>query len=152
MLALNANEKTVVKLINFDGSYFLNDKDTLIAVDEVYSSPELYAFYYDEGADPELRAKLTEKSDIFSLGLIFHKYLSGELPIGIEIPKEIKATDLHCSQVLLCGGKLEISNKITGSIERLLIQDMIELDPQKRPSALQVLMRLKGVLFKREFY
>ena len=142
LLAINSNGKTVAKLIDFDGSYFLSDKDTLIAGDEVYCSPELCAFYDDEDDDPELRARLTEKSDIFSLGLIFHKYLSEALPIGVEIPKEIKARDLYCSQVLLCGGKLEISDKITNLKHRLLIQDMLEFDPEKRPTALQVLMSM----------
>lgn len=148
LLAKNSSGKVVTKLIDFDGSYFLDDKDTLIAGDEVYCSPELLQFYSEEEDDSELRDKLNEKSDIFSLGIIYHFYLSGHLPVGIDLPdflqkQKDKGKPIYCSEVLLYGGKLEISDKILSLNHRLLLQDMLQLDPAKRPTALQVLTRLK---------
>ena len=148
LLAKNSSGNIVTKLIDFDGSYFLDDKDTLIAGDEVYCSPELLQFYSEEEDDSEYRAALNEKSDIFSLGLIFHFYLAGYLPVGVNLPENLqkqkaKGRIIHCSEVLLCGGKLEISDKILSLNHRLLIQDMLQLDPAKRPTAIQVLNRLK---------
>ena len=90
LLAVNSNNKVVAKLIDFDGSYFINNKDTLIAGDEVYCSPELLMFYNAEDDDGEFRDRLNEKSDIFSLGLIYHLYLSGSLPEGIELPPRLQ--------------------------------------------------------------
>lgn len=148
LLAKNSNKKIVTKLIDFDGSYFLDDKDTLIAGDEVYCSPELLLFYSDEDNEDEYKERLNEKSDIFSLGLIYHFYLSGHLPVGVDLPERLekqkeKGALIHCSEVLLSGGKLEISDKILSLKYRLLIRDMLELDPKNRPTAIQVLTRLK---------
>jgi len=144
LLARNSSGKIVAKLIDFDGSYFLDDKDTLISGDEVYCSPELLMFYNAEDDDSEFRARLDEKSDIFSLGLIYHFYLSGSLPEGVELPPRLqkakeKGNPIHCCEVLLAGGKLKLSDKITSLKDRLLIQDMLQLDPAKRPSAFDVL-------------
>ena len=148
LLARNSTGNIVTKLIDFDGSYFLSDKNTLIAGDEVYCSPELLLFYSDEDNEEEFRERLNEKSDIFSLGLIYHFYLSGHLPVGVDLPDRLRkqkesGAPLHCSEILLGGGKLEISDKILSLKYRLLIKDMLEIDPAKRPSAIQVLSRIR---------
>ena len=71
----------VVKLIDFDDSYFEGrppkDHEELVGTPEYYS-PEQAAYIMDE--DEEIPGDtLTCKSDIFTLGIIFSEYFSGEI-------------------------------------------------------------------------
>ncbi|MCR5094077.1 MAG: hypothetical protein K6B72_08900 [Lachnospiraceae bacterium] len=152
LLVRNPAGNYVAKLIDFDSSYPVDEKPDEIVGDINYYSPELGAYARVE-EDEEEREKasknLTPKSDIFSLGLIFHFYLSGELPGLKDLPAKLqkmrdKGRKIYCWAALLAGASLEISPKIKGSNYRKLIEEMLDIDPAKRPDAIDVLKRLKG--------
>lgn len=69
------------KLIDFDDSYFSKHppSNTEIVADPTYYSPELGRFIIgDSSTKSDL---LTVKSDIFSIGIVFCQYLTGNLPL-----------------------------------------------------------------------
>ncbi|MCR4655264.1 MAG: hypothetical protein K5770_03430 [Lachnospiraceae bacterium] len=157
LLVKNATGNYVAKLIDFDSSYPEDEKPDEIVGDINYYSPELgaYADIEDEEEKAEAGKKLTTKSDIFSLGLIFHFYLSGTLPEPCDLPEKLekrraKGKKLYSWAVLNGGAKLSVSPLIKGIKYRSLITDMLSIDPDERPSALDVLIRLKQeeVLFE----
>ncbi len=149
LLAKNKTKNYVAKLIDFDSSYFIDDIPEEVVGDINFYSPELGAYSVaDEDDKEELAKYLTEKSDIFSLGLIFHRYLSGEMPTAQSLnsvlqKRKDRGKTIYCWSILNGGCELALSNKIKNLGYRCLIQDMLSLDPVARPKAIDVLQRLK---------
>lgn len=155
MIVKNSADNFVAKIIDFDSSY-PKDKKKYIGGDDVYCSPELlvYSNSEDDEEGEELIAKITEKTDIFSLGVVFHYYLTRKFPEAVKLSdnlqrrKELleskgrKAT-FYVNQLLLDGCELKLSDEIKSTNIKCLIYDMLEFEPEKRPTAMQVLMRLK---------
>lgn len=98
---------------------------TEMAGDVVYLAPEVCRFIFDEPV------KLTCRLDIFSLGILFHQLLSGELP-GFDSQK----FDYLC-QAVLDGHPPEISGDIPRPLSGM-IAGMLQKEPQKRLTAQQV--------------
>ena len=149
LLAKNRSGNYVAKLIDFDSSYFLDDIPEILSGSLDYCSPELGMCASNEDECAELSKKLTCKSDIFSLGLIFHYYLAGELPQPKTLTDRLqrrkdKGKDVYCWAVVNSGCELVLSDKIKSLNYLSLIQDMLALDPAERPSAREVLQRLKA--------
>lgn len=152
LLVKNASGNVVAKLVDFDGSYFEKGVARPLVGTTEYMSPELARAMNCEEKEKcdELTRAITKKSDIFSLGLIFHMYLTGELPQAINLTERLqkrkdKGFAIHAWAALLQGAQIQISPKITSPEYRALITDMLNADPTKRPSALDVLNRLKSV-------
>lgn len=148
LLIKKENGKYVAKLIDFDVSYFLNDIPDQIGGTDAYYSPEHAEYDEREDDRDELAKNLTEKSDIFSLGLIFHEYLCGEKPEPINLTEALKSfkdsgAEIYCGFGLLYGCDLQISPKIKSAKYISLIRDMLDKDPNVRPSAHDVFIRLK---------
>ena len=150
LLVRNAAGNYVAKLIDFDSSYPLDDKPDEIVGDINYYSPELgaYADVEDDDERAEAGKKLTAKSDIFSLGLIFHIYLSGKMPEPAGLTDRLKkrkekGKKIYCWAALNGGATLAVDSSITSIKYRSLIEDMLNIDPEKRPSAIDVLKRLR---------
>ena len=127
------------KLIDFDDSYFsgspAEDKESVVGTPEYYS-PELYTYISDE--DGEVSGKtLTLQSDIFALGIIFTEYITGEKPI---ISEEYPAT----YSAVMDGASIcfKPSSNLSPTLDRLL-QDMMQKEPDKRPTIDEVFNRLK---------
>ena len=167
LLVRNRYGNYVAKLIDFDSSYFVDSKPKKLTGDNNYFSPELGSIPDAEPENEEeklevqkMKDRLTFKSDIFSLGLIYHKYLSGEFPASVpeSLPKELqiklekkrksksKIKDFMCWVTLINGGRLQLSPKIKDEKYVSLISDMLSLNPEARPTAEEVLQRLKGIL------
>ena len=115
-----------------------------------YYAPELGAYgdTEDEDERAEIGKHLTEKADIFSLGLIFHFYLSGEMPTPTDLTEKLKKRKakgkiIYCWAALNYGCRLELSPAIKDEKYILLINDMLKKDPDERPTALEVLKRLR---------
>ena len=143
-------EKIVGKIIDFDNSYFVDDMPESLGGDQSYLSPELYYAMYTEFA-PEAMAMLSTKSDIFSLGVVFHNYLAdGDFPDFIDLPDHLadrKAEDkaIYCAEPLLSeNGKLVVSKKIKEEYLVNLICAMLQPEPEDRPTALDVVMALRN--------
>lgn len=124
------------KLIDFDDSYFSGmppkDREAVVGTPEYYS-PELAAYIMDE--DEEIEGDtLTCKSDIFTLGIIFCEYFTGEKP-------HYASTYGNIWKCVSQGGELSF-NSIPPNMMRL-IEDMLQKDSKKRPTISQVFERLK---------
>ena len=149
LLAKNFMGNYVAKLVDFDSSYPDDDKPDDIAGTPNYYSPELGRYVELEDYSEEMKATITEKTDIFSLGLIYHFYLAGEFPEPVSLPERLqkmkdkgKAIDPY--RVLISGGELRISPKITNLNHVSLISDMLSINPEERPTAGEVLKRLQA--------
>jgi serine/threonine protein kinase len=158
MLVRNESGNYVSKIIDFDGAFFEDD----VPIDSItgtadYFSPELAI--YSNNEDPEFRESfkkyMTTKSDIFTMGLVLHEYLTGKKPESDGLPSSLqrmrdKGRFIYPWQVLLTRdeGKephqLVISNTIKEPAYVALISDMLNPDPDRRPSAAEVLKRLNG--------
>lgn len=126
------------KLIDFDDSYFSEeppkDRECIVGTPEYYS-PELAAYIKDE--DGEIDGKtLTLASDVFTLGIIFTEYFTGEKPIT--------GTTLPTWKAIEKGNTISFSKSIDPQIEELL-RSMLSLKPDKRPNVKRVQLKLKEI-------
>lgn len=116
---------TYVGMISdFDDSFFMNElppKDDVIGTPE-YMSPELAAYKMGEGDEPEEGLPLGPASDMFSVGLIYHMYLTGEMP-----QFDTGRYDGQLFSVMFDGGDYALSEKLDAAhyalIQRLLVPD-----------------------------
>lgn len=126
------------KLIDFDDSYFSeeppSDKDCIVGTPEYYS-PELAAYIMDEDDEIEGRT-LTLASDVFTLGIIFAEYFTGEKPIT--------GTTLHTWKAIEKDNPISFAKRIDPQIEDLL-KSMLSLNPNERPSVKKVQQKLKEI-------
>ena len=147
--AKNAAGNYVAKIIDFDCSYFVTEKpQNDIGGDQVYASPELGLCWISE-MEPEYVDQLSIKSDIFSLGLVFHRYITGDLPQPKSIPKEMsdkhkKGSAIYPWEILLYDERLVVSPKVKEPYLIDLIESMLQPKPEARPDAADVLDFLKG--------
>ena len=155
MIAKNSAGNFVTKLIDFDSSYFLDDI-RFFGGDDVYCSPELglYSNAEEDEEKEEYKKLLSAKSDIFSLGVIFHFYLTGALPqpdvLSESLRKEKERREaagkrvfFYPWNVLVRGGTLKIDDSIEPADLRALLYSMMSLMPEDRPTATQALQKLK---------
>ena len=151
VVELEESENYVIKLIDFDSSAFVNDLSQGIGATDNYMAPE-QALYFDTETPEEreeLAPMISEKMDIFSTGIIFHYLLSGgEYPEGKELTEELieyreKGNFLYVNTIIMNGGTIKVSERITSPKYRDLIFDMLSLNPEERPSAQEVLERLQ---------
>ncbi len=150
LAARNSAGRAVGKLIDFDKSYFVNNvREDELGGDQSYLSPELgYTIMTD--LSEEGIALLSTKSDIFSLGLIFHNYLAGgDMPEYRDLPDHLAARlaegkAVYCFEALLTeNGKLVISKKIKEPYLVNLLCAMLQPEAEDRPTALEVVAALR---------
>ncbi len=138
LLQRTADRKLSTKLIDMDSSFFEDDppEPDDLAVDSVYFAPEACQYYF---GDP---VSLSCKMDVFSLGLLFHEYLTGELP-------EFDTAEYdYAYEAVLDGSHLTVSPTLPLNLRRLL-QAMLTPDPEQRVSSIDVFLCLRA-LFKDE--
>ncbi len=148
LLVRNSAGNYVAKLLDFDSSYPVDQKPDEIIGTIDYYSPELGAYVDAEDDREEMEKHITEKTDIFSLGLIYHFYLAGEFPEALTLTDRLKKRKdkgkvIYPWVVLNSGCELKISPKVGGAKYVSLISDMLSLDPKDRPTASEVLKRLQ---------
>lgn len=122
------NGTLTIKVIDFDSAFFEADeiKSEDISGDWVYFSPEVWGRF--DGIDCHLTCRI----DIFALGVLFHQYFSGDVP-GFD--RETGCT--AAGQAVQQGLPLTISDRIPADLRELLIK-MLDVDPEKRPTAMDV--------------
>lgn len=127
------------KLIDFDDSYFSKNppkKEDIVGTPEYYS-PELGAYITDED-DIIAPSTLTTKSDIFTLGIILCEYFTGSKPI-VDTGKTVWNS--------VANGRIpRFAKKLPDNIEKL-INSMLLLEAEKRPTIEEVFDALKGKSF-----
>lgn len=120
--------KYVAKIIDFDCSFFENDPpktENELGGDQIYLSPEACLFFCGD------ETKLTCKMDVFSLGLLFHQYLTGELPYFDRSQYD------YAHEAVLDGGELIVKNDIPGRLRNML-QYMLKVNPDERTDMMSV--------------
>lgn len=126
------------KLIDFDDSYFSKepplDRECIVGTPEYYS-PELAAYIMDEDNEIE-GSTLTLASDIFTLGIIFSEYFTGEKPLT--------GTALPTWKAIKNGNSISFAKTIDHQIEDLL-KSMLSLNPNDRPSIKKIQIKLKDI-------
>lgn len=131
----------IAKLIDFDDSFFegeINENPEEVVGDFVYYSPELLRYIKNGGN--ELRSKVTCRSDIFALGIIYYQYFSGRLPAFNKSKyKYLAVSVLNGKRPGL--GWLRVKNKKLAK----LIAEMLSINPGDRPSAKEILEELRSV-------
>ncbi|MEN4475718.1 protein kinase domain-containing protein [Mycolicibacterium cosmeticum] len=131
------------KLIDFDDAYRSGSPPSPAELvgDFIYYSPEVYS-YMTKGSDShKIGSSLGTRSDMFSMGIIFCEYMTGQRPVGIG--PDGMPTDT-CAEALNLGGKVRIPDI---SSDRSAIQDLLKRllssAPSDRPSAQEVVAELK---------
>lgn len=123
--------KFTAKLIDFDGGFLVDQQPENrdeVNFDQVYCAPEVFLFI-NEDVDA-----ITQKADVFSLGILIHQIFSGELP-GLE------GENQYVYEAMLDEAPVHFSPKLPPEIADL-IKDMIVMDPDQRITAQAVFRRL----------
>ena len=119
------------KIIDFDCSFLENyppESEDEFSGDQIYLAPEACLFLCGEKDVP-----LTSGLDVFSLGILFHQYLTGSFP-GYD---SSEYSYLH--EAVLDGKPAEISDEIGDPALRIMLQKMLQADPAERCSMREVL-------------
>ena len=136
------------KIIDFDGSYISEDphpKDFL-HFDQSYMAPELSLYNQDD--ENIEKSMMTDKTDIFSLGIIFHEYITGKRPlISGKEHNDIQ----YIGDALNSDCEVILSTDILGEKLSGLIRSMIARDYTKRPSATDILRVLNAMEIAKSF-
>jgi serine/threonine protein kinase len=117
------------RVIDFDSSYIVGAppaSDEILG-DPPYYSPELLD-YIQEKVEPE---KLTTASDIFSLGIVFTRYLTGDRPQWSDGSHNYLAEAVRAG--ITPTFKPITSDEGKGEVLRSLILRMLSRDPSSRP-------------------
>lgn len=118
------------KVIDFDSSFLESNPpqpgDEIVG-DQIYFSPEACLSIWGEDVP------LTCKMDVFAMGVLFHQYITGELP---HYNKEY----FYPGEAVANGEKLVLSDKLPEQYRELFLQ-MLDADPEKRPTAHQIFLK-----------
>lgn len=119
------------KIIDFDSGFLESKLPTPdeLQGDQVYLAPEARLYMMEQVSS------LSTKMDIFALGLLFHQYWCGVLP-------KISAEYDYTFEAVLDGAPVTLDFRLPEPL-RGQIQLMLRRDPEERPSAADVLERIK---------
>lgn len=139
LISRSAGGNLVTKLIDFTDSFFANDPPDTIMSKDFWWSPEVALYSKATSQVPNPYKKfISTKADVFSLGIVFHQYCSknGAAPI-CKAPQPWQEFSL--------GRTPQIDPAIDPDFANL-IQSMLEIEPDKRPSMADVHHTLLDIL------
>jgi serine/threonine protein kinase len=123
------------RLVDIGSAFFENEppeSSASLEGDQVYMSPEAVMFICGEDVS------LTCAMDVFSMGLLIHYYMTGHLPgYGKEY--------FYPNEAVLDGQKLIFAENLPEDFRELL-ESMLEVDPQKRPSMQDVCNHIRNTM------
>lgn len=128
--------RITAKVIDFDSSFLESDPPQTgedIIGDQLYFSPEARLSIEGEPVP------LTCKMDVFALGVLFHQYLAGDLPI---YDMEVYA---YPADAVLDGRQPEVAGHIPEEVADIL-RSMLEAEAEDRPTAWEVFLGLRRFL------
>ncbi len=127
--------KLKVYVLDFDCSYLstqIPEYDS-VPYSEGYQSPEIVK--YIEGEGDEEPSIMTPKTDIFTLGVIFHRMITGEFPATSHEGESTGDSVLNSHPIIL-DRKLDFRlGENCGSTLISLVNWMIALEAENRPTA-----------------
>ncbi len=135
-------KKYLVKITDFSGSFPDGEVPPVdvLGCSQQVMSPELAECFITDFHKSAL-AKLSMKTDIFSLATVFYRYLTGKpYPTYRDLPDFLEKREyVYPGEALYCGGKIVLDREDLKEdyIVRLLA-NMLHPDPQKRPTAQEV--------------
>ena len=132
------NNKLQAKIIDFDCSFFEKNapkRGEELNGDMVYLSPEAFLHIIGE------YSYLSCKMDVFALGLLFHQYMTGHLPVF-----DLKEYQ-YAYEVVLDNQSLGIDQRLNSVVSSLIIK-MLDKEPKKRPDMETVFFTLRNLLLK----
>lgn len=132
LISRAASGNLVTKLIDFTDAFFEKDPPESIMSKEFWWSPEVALYSKAEEQVPNpYRERISCKSDVFSLGIIFHQYCSkgGAAPGGSK--------DQPWQEYTVPGCEPKIDPAIEPEFQQL-IRSMLALEPQDRPSMSEI--------------
>lgn len=138
ILVSDKGGKYVAYLIDFDSSY---PADAIpewesIGGSDGYQSPEVMLYGSDEGAAP--KETITTATDIFSLGVVFHKWWTGSFP-GVDLERGSVGAAVYLDKTVSIDKKFNVRiGKSCGATLQSLINWMFAKNPADRPTAKQV--------------
>lgn len=139
-------------LIDFDSSYPANAIPDFESIggSEGYQSPEVS--YYAASGDEEASKTITPATDIFSLGVVFHKWWVGAFP-SIDLERGTVAEAVYVDKEVTIHKKFNVRiGKNCGATLQSLINWMFAKDPANRPTAKQLVDVLSDKLEVPEAY
>ncbi len=125
------------KLIDFDSSFFVdnppkNNED--FQGDMIFLAPESYLYMAGE------TDKITTKADVFALGILFHLFWSGEMPYFDKEQYD------YAFEAVLSDDKPKMLCSIPKPVA-IIINQMLEKNPDDRPSLSSIFMALAKINF-----
>ena len=126
------------KLIDFDNAYLAGEPpppDEIVGTMNYYS-PELVGYIQEAGT---AATELTQKADIFALGLIYSEYLTGILPTFDAAAYQYAGVAAAAGQIL----RPSPTSLPTPVVE--LVDRMLQTDPVARPTIAEVHSTLMGI-------
>lgn len=138
ILVSNKGSKYIAYLIDFDSSY---PADSIpewesIGGSDGYQSPEVMLYGSDEGAAP--KETITPATDIFSLGVVFHKWWTGSFP-GVDLEHGSVGAAVYLDKTVTIDKKFNVRiGDNCGATLQSLINWMFAKNPVERPTAKQV--------------
>ncbi len=126
MIKQTAGGNCIARLIDFDAGFIVGEtreENEELGGDLTYLAPEVFLDML--GQDVEI----TTKADIFSLGLVFHEYFTGQMP------DYDKSEYDYLYEVALDKGRVEPNMALLTPEIGELIAQMLDADPEKRPDA-----------------
>lgn len=127
-----------LKIIDFDNGFIQGEYPDMIGGSQNYMAPEVFIRMAQDEEGMEDKMEITPKADIFSLGIIFHEIITGELP-------KSKDPDFPYLGIAI-GRGAEIGLNAEVPLEYAeLIRKMLRLEPQQRPEAREVFQELKQI-------
>lgn len=133
---LVTNNPVRAKVIDFDCSFFVDKSPELgeeLNGDFVYLSPEGFLHI------AEVESNLTCAMDVFALGIVFHEYLTGQMPDFDSRKYQ------YVYEAVLDGGKVSCNPGIKPEYKKI-IESMLKRNPKERPSALEVYREFAKIL------
>jgi eukaryotic-like serine/threonine-protein kinase len=125
------------KLIDFDNAYLAGEPpppDEIVGT-MTYYSPELVGYIQETGI---AAAELTQKADIFALGLIYTEYLTGTLP-PFDPAHQYAGVAARAGEVLRLP-PTTLSAPVVELVDRMLLAD-----PAARPTIAEIHSTLMGI-------
>lgn len=137
-----------VYIIDFDASYPQDNIPTPFRIPYTpgYESPEILIYQsVEDETDTSRSFLMTPKTDVFTLGLIFHKVWTGKLP-GFDTEDATLGLALASSpdvKIMFDSSLNTLIGKESGATYISLLNWMLSRDPDERPTCQQVVEVLK---------